>query len=682
MKQYIFKKKMQKKQSKPDGASVRRIAELTATLNRYRYEYYNLAKPSVSDAVYDRLFDELAALEQKTGIVLSNSPTQTVGYTPVSALRKVRHTIPLLSLDKTKQANDLVSMLTVAPALLMLKLDGLTVKLCYENGKLVEASTRGDGEVGEDVTHNIPVFCNVPLNIPHKGKLTITGEGLIHTDDFEQMKDSEDKEIKNARNLAAGSIRLLDPSVCKDRHIYFYAFNAIEGMDTLGGNSDSRGCILEGLEHLGFEVCPFVRMSKDASQAEAESKIQHLRSIANIEKLPIDGIVLRYDSISFSKTLGRTGHHYKDGVAFKFEDDMLETVFRSIEWTPSRSGEIAPVALFDPVEIDGCTVSRASLHNLSFIKELELHPGCRILVSKRNMIIPHIEENLDRGRYAPSLIPKRCPCCGKPTRIYARSGGKGGQVATLHCDNPDCGNQTLRKFVHFVGKKAMDISGISEAILDRFISAGFLTTYQDLYHLDRYCNQIIRMDGFGVKSYEKLQKSISVSRKTTFARYLVAMDIPMIGRTASRALDNYFGGNLDALEKAAISGFDFTTLPDFGATLSGNIHDWFQIPENLELWRTLREEFEFEKRKDVSIMENKKNPFGGCTIVATGKLEHFTRDSINSKIISLGATAGSSVTRKTSYLICGEKPGSKLTKARKLGIPVLTEQEFLSMISA
>lgn len=677
---------MPKKQVKPDNADIQRITELVATLNRYRHEYYNLAKPSVSDAAYDRLFDELAALEQKTGIVLSNSPTQTVGYTPVSALRKVRHTIPLLSMDKTKQVNDLVSIIDVAPALLMLKLDGLTVKLCYENGRLVEASTRGDGEVGEDVTHNIPAFCNVPLKIPHKGKLTITGEGLIHTDDFEQMKDTEGKDIKNARNLAAGSIRLLDPTICKDRCVYFYAFNVIEGMETLGVNADSRGWLLEDLDALGFETCPFIRLEKNVSPAKMENKIQHLRSIANIEKLPIDGIVLRYDSISYSQTLGRTGHHYKDGIAFKFEDDMVETVFRSIEWTPSRSGEIAPVALFDPVEIDGCTVSRASLHNLSFIKDLELHPGCRILVSKRNMIIPHIEENLDRGHYTPSLIPKRCPCCGKPTRIYARSGGKGGQVATLHCDNPDCGNQTLRKFVHFVGKKAMDITGISEAILDKFISEGFLTTYQDLYHLDRYRDQIIRMEGFGVKSYEKLQKSINASRKTTFARYLLAMDIPMIGRTASRALDSYFGGSLDDFEKAATGDFDFTTLPDFGATLSGNIHDWFHVPENLELWRTLRGEFTFENKKESITMESKNSvtysPFYGCTIVATGKLEHFTRDGINSKIASLGATAGSSVTRKTSYLICGEKPGSKLTKARELGIPVLTEQEFLDMIPA
>ena len=673
---------MQKKQAKSDAASVQRITELVSKLNHYRHEYYNLAMPSVSDAVYDRLFDELSALEQKTGIVLSNSPTQTVGYAPVSTLRKVKHTIPLLSLDKTKQVDDLFIMVDAAPALLMLKLDGLTVKLCYEDGKLIEASTRGDGEVGEDITHNIPAFCNVPLKIPHKGKLTITGEGLIHTDDFEQMKDTEGRDIKNARNLAAGSIRLLDPSVCKDRCVCFYAFNVIEGMDSLGGNADSRGWLLEDLDALGFETCPFIRLEKDVSTAEMESKIQHLRTVASIEKLPIDGIVLRYDSISYSKTLGRTGHHYKDGIAFKFEDDMVETVFRSIEWTPSRSGEIAPVALFDSVAIDGCTVSRASLHNLSFIKELELHPGCRILVSKRNMIIPHIEENLDRGRYAPSLIPKRCPCCGKPTRIYERSGGKGGQVATLHCDNPDCGNQTLRKFVHFVGKKSMDISGLSEATLDMLISAGFLTTYQDLYHLDRYRDQIIRMEGFGVKSYEKLQQSINASRRTSFARYLVAMDIPMIGRTASRTLDNYFDGSLDDFEKAATGSFDFTTLPEFGTTLNENVHRWFRIPENLELWRTLQREFTFESKEESITMENKMNPFNGCTIVATGKLEHFTRDGINSKIVSLGATAGNSVTRKTNYLICGEKPGSKLTKARELGIPVLTEQEFLSMIPA
>ncbi|MCM1441636.1 MAG: NAD-dependent DNA ligase LigA, partial [Roseburia sp.] len=394
--------------------------------------------------------------------------------------------------------------------------------------------------------------------------------------------------------------------------------------------------------------------------------------------------VLRYDSLSYSRNCGRTGHHYRDGIAYKFEDGLHETVFRSIEWETGRTGEIAPVALFDTVEIDGCAVSRASLHNLSFIKDLELHPGCRILVSKRNMIIPHIEENLDRG-FDRKLIPEKCPHCGKPVRSFTRVGDKGRLIETLHCDNPDCGNRILRKFVHFAGKKAMDMSGISEATIACFIEKGFLTTFHDFYHLDRYHDEIVNMDGFGEKSYRKIQESIEKSRNTTFVRYVVAMDIPMIGRTAGRILDEYFKGDLQAFAKAAVDCFDFTILPEFGETMSRNIHEWFHKWENLKLWKTLQKELHFEEREEKPMKKNNdngNNQFAGCTIVATGKLENFTRDGINSKITSLGATAGSSVTRKTNYLICGEKPGSKLTKAKELGIPVLTEQEFLNMISA
>ncbi len=413
-------------------------------------------------------------------------------------------------------------------------------------------------------------------------------------------------------------------------------------------------------------------------------------------------MVLRYDSLSYSGSLGRTGHHYRDGIAFKFEDDTYETVFRSIEWEPGRSGEIAPVAVFDTVEIDGCSVSKASLHNLSFIKDLELHPGCRILVSKRNMIIPHIEENLDRGHYSRALIPKTCPCCGKPARVFSRAGDKGRLIETLHCDNPDCGKRILRKFVHFAGKKAMDMSGISEATIACFMEKGFLNTFHDFYYLDRYHDEIVRMEGFGEKSYQKIMGSVERSRNTTFVRYLVAMDIPMIGRTAGRALEQYFHGDLQKFAKAAVGCFDFTVLPDFGETMSRNLWEWFHDGENLKLWESLQKEFNFEKREGArspvdfgsaptgmgwrKTMENKNNngsnPFAGCTIVATGKLVNFTRDGINSKIISLGATAGSSVTRKTNYVICGEKPGSKLTKAKELGITVLTEQEFFDMISA
>lgn len=681
---------MQKVQRKQKNEDAKKIAMLVAKLNQYRHEYYNKAKPSVSDAVYDHLFDELQKLEKETGVVLSNSPTQTVGFTPVSKLEKVRHPIPLLSLNKTKQTEELLQMAEKAPALLMLKLDGLTIKLVYENGQLVEASTRGDGDIGEVITHNISAFYNVPVRIPHKGRLVITGEGIIHQDDFERMREGangkEDKEICNARNLASGSIRLLNPAACRKRHVYFYAFNILEGMEDFGKISDSRGKLLEVVGELGFAVCPFTFLPENVTLREIGDQIAGLKVLAEDWHIPIDGMVLRYDSLSYSGRCGRTGHHYKDGIAFKFEDDTYETVFRSIEWEPGRSGEIAPVAVFDTVEIDGCSVSRASLYNLSFIRDLELSSGCRVLVSKRNMIIPHIEENLDRGHYRKNLIPKSCPCCGKPTRIFSRAGNKGRLVETLHCDNPDCSSQILHKFIHFAEKKAMDISGISEATIEKFIEMGFLKTFHDFYHLDRYRDEIVQMEGFGEKSYNKIIASVEKSRNTTFARYVVAMDIPMIGRTAGRALEQHFHGDLQEFTKAAVEGFDFTSLPDFGETMCRNIWEWFRNHGNLKLWKTLQKEIHLEK-KENKIMAKKNtsttsNPFTGCTIVATGKLEHFTRSGINDKIISIGANAGSSVTRKTNYLICGEKPGSKLMKAKELGIPVLTEQEFLDMIPA
>ena len=675
-------KKIRKGTQAEDAA---KVTELVTKLNRYRHEYYNLAAPSVPDAVYDHLFDELQELEKKTGIILSNSPTQTVGAAPVSSLKKVRHPIPLLSLDKTKQMEELLEMAGRSDSLLMLKLDGLTVKICYENGRLVEASTRGDGETGELVTHNIPAFYNVPVSIPHKGRLVVTGEGIIHQEDFERLREetADGKETGNARNLVAGSIRLLDPAACRKRHIHFYAFNVIEGMEGFGKIADSCGKLLEAMRSLGFEVCPFLPLTTKVSVEELEKGICGLRDTADVKGLPIDGMVLRYDSLSYSRGCGRTGHHYKDGIAYKFEDEVQETVFRSVEWTPGRSGEIAPVAVFDAVEIDGCRVSRASLHNVSFIRDLELHPGCRILVSKRNMIIPHIEDNLDRGHYEKGMKPEKCPCCGKPVRSYVRKGSGGRIIETLHCDNTDCRNQLLRKLVHFAGKKAMDISGISEAVIDRFIEKGLLHTCQDFYHLDRYREEIIRMEGFGERSYENLQESIEKSRHTTFVRYVVAMDISLIGRTAGRALDSFFKGNLQELAKAEVDCFDFTSLPDFGEKMSRSIWEWFHNWDNLRLWKTLQKEFHFDEREEGS-MKNRteNNPFAGCTVVATGKLAHFTRDGINSRITSLGATAGSSVTRKTDYLICGEKPVSKLAKARELGIPVLTEQEFLDMIPA
>lgn len=666
------------------------IHELVTRLNHYRHEYYNQNRSSVSDAVYDRLYDELVHLEKKTGIIFSNSPTQTVGYKTVGSLPKVNHRIPLLSLDKTKSIYELISFLKGQAALLMLKLDGLTVKLVYENGMLLEGSTRGDGDVGEIITHNLPAFRNIPKTIPYKNRLVVTGEGFIQKSVFERLKNtlvgSNGESYKNARNLASGSIRCLDATVCLEREVNFYAFNVLEGLEEFPKLNDSRSKKLLSLTEYGFQICPFQEIKPDITTEVLELQIKEMTNLAERLDIPIDGMVLRFDSLSYSVSLGRTGHHYNDGLAYKFEDDTYETVFHSIEWNTSRNGEIAPVALFDTVEIDGCEVSRASLHNLSFIKNLELHPGCRILISKRNMIIPHVEENLDRGNYQ-DMIPKTCPCCGHETRIYSHKADNNRIVETLHCDNLECRHQILQQFVHFAEKKAMDIKGISKSTLEKFIQLGYLKSFPDIYHLDQYRDEIISLEGFGEKSYKRMWASIQESRNTTFVRYVVAMDIPGIGRTASKELNQYFEGNLSAFELAAMDYMDFTCLKDFGKIMSHNIHAWFHDSDHIMLWRTLQKELIFEtqdiKNEEDNIMSDKKNNlFAGCTIVATGKLEHFTRDSINSKIVSLGAIAGSSVTKNTNYVICGEKAGSKLAKAQKLGVPVLSEQQFLDMISA
>ena len=673
--------------------SVKRIKNLVKQLNEYRHAYYNQDAPLVSDAEYDRLFDELKELEEQTGFILSNSPTQTVGYYPVSELAKVTHPIPLLSLEKTKLISELLDFMKGQEVLFMLKLDGLTTKLIYEDGRLIQASTRGDGEVGEDITHNIPAFLNVPLTIPHKERLVITGESFIPTNDFERLKDTlrdgNGKPYKNGRNFASGSVRSLDPKNCIGRCVRFLPFNVLEGMEDVPF-PDSRACKLEGLTHLGFGYCPFFSISGTGLSKEyAEKFIQELVSTAANLHLPIDGIVMIFDSLSYSKSCGKTGHHYKDGLAYKFEDDTYETFLREIEWTPTRFGEIAPVGIFDTVEIDGCDVSRASLHNLTFIKNLELVPGCRILVSKRNMIIPHVEENLDRGGFSMvDTIPHVCPCCGQPTRIHESSGkGENGEdriIKTLYCDNPDCETRRLKKFVHFVSQKAMDIEGLSEATLEKFIGQGFIHSYLDIYRLDRYRAEIVRMDGFGEKSWQRLWDAIQQSRNTTFERYLISMDIPMIGNTASKVLGRVFHYDLDEFRDAVYGGYDFRQLPDFGETLHNNIHDWFCVEDNFCIWEELQTMMNIQKPAVAEHSEDRvqDNPFVGKTIVVTGKVEPYTRDGINHMIESLGAHAGSSVSKKTDYLVCGENAGSKLSKARDLGVTVLSPAEFFRMAGA
>lgn len=668
-----------------DQNLMKRQRELTDRLNRYRNEYYNLNSPSVSDAVYDRLFEELQALEKQTGIQMANSPTSTVGYPAVSKLEKTSHPIPLLSLDKVKNTEELCRFMGEHQVMFMLKLDGLTIKLTYEGGKLVEAATRGDGDVGEIVTHNTRAISGIPAHIQYEDRLVVTGEAFIRPSDFEQMKttlvDGDGKPYKNGRNLAAGSVRLFDAGACLGRRLVFMPFNVLEGMEEVPRKSER----LKALRPLGFLPCKYMVTKRPLTQEETEDGIRQLKQYAADADIPIDGIVITYNDIALSKSCGRTGHHYKDGLAFKFEDDLFQTKLQVIEWTPGRTGEIAPVAIFEPVEIDGCEVSRASLHNLSFIEDLELAPGCRILVSKRNMIIPHVEENLDRGNFSlDAVIPHQCPCCGESTRIHETKGrGEDGEeriIRTLFCDNAACETRRLKQFVHFVSKKAMNIEGLSEGTLEKLIGRGWIHSYLDIYRLNQHRAEIIRMDGFGEKSWQRLWDAIQQSRNTTFERYVIAMDIPMVGNTASRALCREFHGSLDEFRDAVYGGYDFRRLPDFGETLHSNIQEWFNEEENFCIWEELQMMMNIQKPAEADNQTvNQDNRFSGKTIVVTGKVEPYTRDEMNSLIASLGAVAGSSVTRKTDYLVCGEKAGSKLSKARELGIPVLTPEEFFRM---
>ncbi len=664
--------------------ALEKIQALTAQLNRYRDEYYNSNAPSASDEVYDRMYDELAALEMETGIWMTDSPTRTVGFQAVSDLKKTDHPIPLLSLNKTKSVEELVSFAGEHQILLMLKLDGLTVKLTYEDGKLIEASTRGDGDTGEVITHNVCGISGIPQHIPYKERLVVSGEAFIRPNDFlklqETLTDSNGERYKNGRNLAAGSVRLLDAAVCRERKVMFMPFAVVEGFPELETKSQK----LRKLPELGFHVCKFVISKRKLTCQEMADGIAKLRQFAEASDIPIDGIVASYNDIAFSRSCGRTGHHYKDGMAFKFEDELHETKLLSIEWNPSRSGEISPVAVFEPVVIDGCEVSRASLHNLSFIEGMELMPGCRILVSKRNMIIPHVEENLDRGRFVMGqAVPERCPCCGEPARIHeSRSveNGKDKITKTLFCDNQNCETRRLRQFVHFVSQKAMNIEGLSEATLEKFIGKGWIHTYMDIYGLDRHRNEIVNMEGFGEKSWQRLWDAIQGSRNTTFERYLIAMDIPMVGNTASRTLAGVFHSDLEEFEDAVHHQYDFTQLPDFGDTLHNNIHEWFYDEENLYVWEVLQQMLHIEKRTaENNTAAVRENPFVGMNVVVTGKVEPYTRSGINEKIESLGAHAGSSVSKKTDYLVCGENAGSKLAKARELGITVLTPAQFFQM---
>ncbi len=628
--------------------------------------YYNTGAPVLTDYEYDQMFDALKALEKETGVVLSASPTQKVGGEVLDEIHKVLHTKPMLSADKTKSIEDVLRFMNGRPCVLSWKLDGSTMVLRYENGELKQAITRGDGYAGDDVTHTARVFLNIPIKIKEKEKIEVRGEAVIRWSYFHKINEElADSRYSHPRNLAAGSIGMLDARESKNRCLEFQAFDLVEG-PTFQTKAEQ----LRYMKQLGFQVVEHVLM-KDMSQEQVR------RCMENMDPkhyaYPVDGLIVEQNDIAYGKSLGRTGHHENRMIAFKWKDETYETRFRGVELRPTRKGRLSLTGLFDPIEIDGVMVSRATLHNFDVFKRFRLGKGDRVFLIRSNMVIPQLVQNLDQSDTYE--LPESCPCCGADVVIR-----KEENTRFLYCSNPNCPGALVQKFVHYCHRTRMNIPGLSEATLTKFVNRGWLTIFGDLYELDRYREQMIQENGFGVRSYERLQKSIDSSRKTTLNRFIAALGIHEVGRSAGRIISDYFGGSWTLFEQAIQDGFDFTTLQDFGQTMNDSIYKWYADKQAEALWRPALQHIEFQvKEKEHSIMNN-KNVFQGKKIVATGKLAGYTRTEIQDKILSLGATPQSAVSKTTDYLIVGEKAGSKLIKAQQLGVPTLTEEEFEEMI--
>lgn len=645
------------------------MRELMDNLHEADVAYYRDDRPIMSDRDYDVLTEELKALESATGLTLSGSPTQKVSGEILESLAQVRHTKPMLSADKTKSVEDLVKFASKQPVLLSWKMDGLTLVLRYENGELKQAITRGrEGIIGEDVTHTVKTFLNVPLTIPTTDSFEVRGEGVISWENFKKINASLEDPYTQARSYAAGSVRKLDTSEAKRRLLEFWAFELVS--DYL--ESDSKLAQQQFLERNGFSVVPYIYLDTHHD----EQAIRNAVGSMDPKKFayPVDGLIMEYEDIRYGKSLGATGHHENRLIALKWQDELYETECTGLDIATTRTGMVSLTATFEPIEIDGSMVGRAYVHNLDIFKSLALGVGDKIKVYKANMIIPQIAENLTKSGNIG--IPMKCPCCGSALRIRKSSGG----TRQLFCENPSCATRLVQKFAHFCEKTRMNIEGLSATTLEKFIGHGWIHNFGDLYDLEQHREEIIRTEGFGVKSFERLQASIEKSRHCTLAKFIAGLGIPMVGRHAGRDLDRYFGGSWDAFEQAIQDGFDFTQLPDFGQTMHNNIYTWYADTEEAKLWRPLLNKVIFEK-ENSDMNTNTTNPFYGKTVVATGKLENYTRDGIQMKLVQLGAKPAGSVTKKTDFLIVGEKAGSKLTKAQQLGIRTLTEQEFEDMIA-
>jgi DNA ligase (NAD+) len=650
---------------------INRISNLVRELNEYRNEYYNLLTitTTVSDAEYDKLFDELQTLETETGIILFNSPTQQVGYTVVSNLKKVTHSVLLKSLDKTKSIDELKKWTKNKEILAMAKGDGLTVELIYNVGKLIQGSTRGNGEIGEDITHNIPSFKGVPLSIPHQGYLKIVGEAIIHKNDFQLINSKlpDDQKYATPRNLASGSVRQLDSKICAERNVYFYVFNVIETDYNL---ADSKYEIFKWLDTQGFYTIPNVKISNIDT---LESIIEILKESARKMSLPIDGLVFSFDSRQYSSTLTETSHHPTHSIAYKFFDESESTTLTGIEWSLGKTGVITPVGLFKDVILDNTTVSRASLHNISILQDLELGIGDIINVVKCNMIIPQITDNLTRSNTI--VIPTNCPACNAPTAINQDNDSK-----VLVCCNDYCSARFLKKLSHFVSRDAMNIEGLSEATLEKLINADIIhDSMSDIFNIENWKSLIIDMEGMGTKSYKKLFDSINKAKDTEMYRVIYSMSIPNIGRSASKAIAKYFDYDMDAFLCAVNDNFYFTAIEDFGDITHHSIYAWFAQHRD-ELIDVLA--YVTIKKPQNKQSSNLKD-LSGLTFCVTGTISSFkNRKELEDLILSLGGKLSSGVSSITKFLINNDlnSPSSKNQKAQQLNIPIISESDFNTMI--
>ena len=638
--------------------TVDKIRQLIDELNEYRDQYYNHNNSLVSDEYYDELFDQLKKLEDEKNIHFADSPTQSVGYEAKSVLRKVTHSHPMLSLDKTKNLEDIVKFLDGHTGVIMAKMDGLTCSIRYENGNLVSAETRGNGTVGEDVTHNIKFVKDVPLTIPIKDTVVVDGEIIITEEDFETINNSCDNVYANPRNLAAGSIRLLDSKESAKRKLRFVLWKVIEGVTTRSFHES-----LQYPATWGFNIVPEMLLPDSVNSDELNFYVASIRKLCESNGYPIDGCVFGYNDLEYAESLGMTSHHLRSQMAFKFYDEKYATKFRGVDWTMGKTGALTPTAMFDTVDIDGTAVSRASMHNLTIMKKLHPTIGCTCEVFKANMIIPQIDNCKDDGT-AEVVIPDQCPICYGPTEIR-----KDNESEVLFCVNPECGGKLLGRLCTFVSKQGMDIDGLSEGRLQQLIDLDFVRSFEDIYKLKNYATALSCQEGWSNKSVSKLLESIENSKNTTFEHYLAALSIDGIGLTTAKTIASYFNNEFDKFLTAARNdNYDFTCIPGQGPSINHAIHEFVKYHKFEELeYLTIAAPVRNETTKITRIT--------GKTFCITGTFS-VPRSELQKQLEACGGIFTPGVTRKTEVLFVGKFAGSKLDKAISLGISLVREVEL------